>query len=120
MKRKSLLLLILLAAFMLTSCSSPPAKEKEVLEYKVVSVYQYVEQETNNFGGVEDTEVCYKFDYIDGENNLYTIQGFSNLEYGTQKVQLSNKEFDYYFEYRGTEYLYLTEETLSKLTGAIN
>lgn len=120
MKHKSLLLLILLATFILTSCSSPPVKEKEVLEYKVVSVYQYVEQETNNFGGVEDTEVCYKFDYIDGENNLYTIQGFSNLEYGTQKVQLSNKEFDYYFEYRGTSYLCLTEETLSKLTGAIN
>ena len=115
-------MVLLMVTFALTACSQQEEKlvdryaYQEV--YEVVSVYQYVEQKTNQFGGVKDTKICYKFDYIDKDGALRSIDGFKNLEYGTMKVQISNDYDKYVIDgYDNVTYLCLTKETMAKITG---
>ena len=115
-------LALMMVTFALTACSQQEKKPVDRYAYQevyeVVSVYQYVEQETNQFGGVKDTEICYKFDYIDKDGMLRSVDGFKNLEYGTEKVQISNDYDKYVIDgYDNVIYLCLTKETMAKITG---
>ena len=83
--------MLIFAVFIFSSCSVPE-KTYSPSVYKVVSVFQYVESDTNRFGGVTDTSVKYKFDYLDENGVLYTVDGENR-------------------------YLCLTVDTLNKLTG---
>lgn len=88
--------------------------------YEVCSVFQYTEVHTNNYGGVTGTDVCYSFTYLDGSGNLKTISSFEHLEYGLTKVCVGEVDEYVVDKTKDIRYLYLTKETLSKLTGSAN
>ena len=91
-------------------------REKNIYRYDVVSVSQYIETKTNNWGGVIDTDVCYHFQFLQGDD-LKSVDGFQHLEYGLTKVIVGDKNMyivdkNGFDEYR---YLQLTEETLKTM-----
>lgn len=107
--------------FCLTGCDFEPMTEEEraayeasrTHEYQVISVYQYIDTQTNNFGGVIDQSLKYCFTYIGDDGQLHQFDGFEHLEEGLWKVCIGNENkyvvkegFDTY------RWLYLTEETL--------
>ena len=91
-------------------------REANITEYEVVSVFRYIENRTNQFGGVTDTNICYAFEYVDASGKLYSVDGFENLEYGLTKVVIGDKNV-YIIDKNGEEhrYLQLTKETLSEI-----
>ena len=114
-KRTLVSCMLIFAVFIFSSCSVPEKTNSPSI-YKVVSVLQYTESDTNRFGGVTDTRVKYKFDYLDENNVLYTVSGFENLQYGLTKVQISD-DYDKYVVDGENRYLCLTVDTLNRLTG---
>ena len=88
--------------------------------YEVLSVFQYAETPTNNYGGVTGTSVCYSFTYLDKSGTLHTISSFEHLEYGLTKVCVGEVDEYVVDKTKDIRYLYLTKETLSKLTGSAN
>ena len=91
-------------------------REANITEYEVVSVFRYIENRTNQFGGVTDTNICYAFEYVDASGKLHSVNSFENLEYGLTKVVVGDKNV-YIIDKNGEEhqYLQLTKETLSKI-----
>ena len=88
--------------------------------YEVLSVFQYVETHTNIYGGVTGTSVCYSFTYLDGNDNLKTINSFEHLEYGLTRVCVGEVDEYVVDTIEDIRYLYLSKETLNKLTGSAN
>lgn len=117
MREKKILIscMLIFVVFIFSSCSAPEKTYSPSI-YKVVSIFQYTEYDTNRFGGVTDTSVKYKFDYLDENNVLYTVSGFENLQYGLTKVQISD-DYDKYVVDGENRYLCLTVDTLNQLTG---
>lgn len=120
-------------AFSLCSCEAvkkaqEPMTEEEYARYlanryehyEVLSVFQYVETHTNIYGGVTGTSVCYSFTYLDGNDNLRTINSFENLEYGLTRVCVGEVDEYVVDTIEDIRYLYLSKETLNKLTGSAN
>lgn len=92
------------------------ARQANIHRYDVVSVNKYVRTETNQFGGVVDTDICYTFEYIDGAGNLKHIDDFEHLEYGLTKVVVGDSN-QYIIDTNGEDvrYLQLTKETLQNI-----
>lgn len=91
-------------------------RQSRIYRYEVVGVSQYVRNQTNNFGGIIDTDICYAFQYLDG-NTLKTIEGFEHLEYGLTKIVVGDSNM-YIVDTNGIDdyrYLQLTKETLQNL-----
>lgn len=83
--------------------------------YEVVSVYKYVRQQTNNFGGVTSTDICYNFQWIDGNGNLQT-EDMINLNGGLTHVCLGESDVYVVDGNNNHRYLYLCKDTWNKLT----
>ena len=91
-------------------------REANIHRYEVVSVSQYIRTETNQFGGVIGTDVCYTFQYLQGDK-LKSVDGFEHLEYGLTKVIVGDKNM-YIVDTNGIDdyrYLQLTKETLQNM-----
>ena len=123
MKKRILTMLIILS-FCLVGCNSEPMTEEEKQEieasrwheYQVVSVYQYIATETNNFWAIKNQELKYCFTYIGDDGQLHQFDDFEHTEYGLCKVCIGNENkyvvregFDTY------RWLYLTEETFKNM-----
>lgn len=95
-------------------------REKHINRYEVCSVSQYIKPITNQFGGVERTEMCYAFSYIDGSGALHTVNDFRNIPYGLQKLRIGDKN-QYVVDSTGEtiRYLYLTKDTMSAISGGL-
>lgn len=92
-------------------------REANISRYEVVSAFRYIKVETNQFGGVTGTDVCYAFEYIDSSGKLHSIKGFENLEYGLTKVIIGDSDM-YIVDKNGIDtyqYLQLTKETLENI-----
>lgn len=92
--------------------------ESRTKEYKVLSVYQYMDIETNHFGGVLDKSLKYCFTYIGDDGQLHEFDDFEHTEYGLWKIQIGN-ENKYVVRDLGLDiyrWLILTEETLTNMT----
>ena len=122
--KKLLIGILIVLMFCLTGCDFEPMTEEEraayeasrTHEYRVVSVYQYIDTQTNNFGGVIDQSLKYCFTYIGDDGQLHQFDGFEHLEEGLWKVCIGNENkyvvkegFDTY------RWLYLTEETFKNM-----
>ena len=91
-------------------------RQSNIHRYEVVGVSQYVRNQTNNFGGIIDTDICYAFQYLDG-NNLKTVENFEHLEYGLTKIIVGDSNM-YIVDTNGIDdyrYLQLTKETLQNI-----
>ena len=95
---------------------SLPSYEEQIVTYEVVSVYKYVRNETNIWGGVIDTDICYNFSYI-SNGNLYHIEDFIHYDYGLTKVIVGTSDCYIVNKYTDERYLQLTKETLRSLSG---
>ncbi len=86
-------------------------------KYPLCSVTQYIKTVTNRFGGVIDTDLCYAFTYLDGGNNLRTVDDFQHFDYGLTKV-ITGEENMYMEDTYGetVRYLVLTPETLKSIS----
>ena len=91
-------------------------REANITEYEVVSVFRYIENRTNQFGGITDTNICYAFEYVDASGKLHSVNGFENLEHGLTKVVIGDKNM-YIVDKNGEEHqhLQLTKETLKEM-----
>lgn len=108
------ILTILLA---LTSCKyQNKRQDSQPITYEVVSVAQYISTETNQFGGVTDQSLAYAFTYLDDNGDLYTVDEFENLEYGTTNVKIgkTNK----YVIQDDCRILYLTKDTMKNISNS--
>lgn len=91
--------------------------QENVHRYEVVGVSKYVRNQTNQFGAITDTDICYAFEYKDGSGKLHSIQNFEHLDYGLTKVIIGDTNM-YIVDTNSIDtyqYLQLTEETLSEL-----
>ena len=91
-------------------------REANISRYEVVHAAQYVRTETNQFGGVTDTDICYTFQYLQGDT-LKSVDGFEHLEYGLTKVIVGDSDM-YIIDRNGVDeyrYLQLTKETLKNI-----
>jgi len=128
-KIKKVLFLIVLILFSLCGCatqSEPMTQEEYEIylanrykHYEVLSVFQYTRTTTNNLGGVISTDVCYYFTYLNN-GKLWSVENFRHLEYGLTKVCIGEKDEYVVDTMRDNRTLYLTKETLGKLTGSAN
>lgn len=89
--------------------------ESRIERYEVLSVHKYVRVETNNFGGIIDTDICYSFTYLCG-GSLKEENGFEHLEHGLTKVTIGDSNM-YIVNKNGetTRTLQLTKETIANL-----
>jgi hypothetical protein len=85
--------------------------------YEIVSVDKYIREETNVFGAVLDTEVCYNFSYVAG-NNVYHVDKFIHYNYGNTKVIIGDSDCYMVSRYTDERYLQLTKETFNSLSGS--
>jgi hypothetical protein len=84
--------------------------------YEVLSVNQYVRTETNRYGGVMDTDICYTFTYLDSDGTLKSVQDFENIGSNSMQVTVGDKDVYIVNENSdGGKTLQLTKETLSKI-----
>lgn len=91
-------------------------REENIYRYEVIGVAQYVRTETNQFGGVTDTDICYTFQYLQGDK-LKSVDGFEHLEYGLTKVIVGDSNM-YIVDKNGIDeyrYLQLTKDTLKNI-----
>ena len=88
----------------------------EYQTYEVVGVAKYARVKTNAMGGVLNTDICYAFEYIDGNGNLKSVDDFEHLEYGLTKVVVGDTDA-YIINTNGedTRTLQLTKETLKNI-----
>ena len=96
-------------------------RESNIYRYELISVAQYVKNITNGFGGVQRTEVCYTFCYLDN-GVLKQVDDFSHLEYGLTKVIIGDSDM-YIVDTNGVDdykYLQLTKETLQNIKTLAN
>lgn len=112
-----MVLLILTILLALTSCKyQNKRQDSQPITYEVVSVTQYILTETNQFGGVTDQSLAYAFTYLDDNGDLYTVDEFENLAYGTTKVKIgkTNK----YVIQDDCRILYLTKDTMKNISNS--
>lgn len=113
-----------MAMLCLVGCNSEPLTEEEKQaieesrwhEYQVVSVYQYIATQTNNFGAVIDQELRYCFTYIGDDGQLHEFEDFEHTEYGLWKICIGDE--NKYIVRDGVDtyrWLYLTEETFKNM-----
>lgn len=91
-------------------------KEKYIKRYEVLNVHKYIQTQTNRYGGVTGSEICYTFQYVD-DSGLKTVDNFRDLEYGLTRVIIGDENM-YIIDDFNTDtyrYLQLTEETLRNL-----
>jgi hypothetical protein len=93
-----------------------PPYEERIETYEVVSVYKYIVNDTNSYGGVIGTHVCYSFSYLDGET-LKHEEKFRHVDKGLTQVTIGDKDIYIVDPYTNEKYLQLTSETLKLLTG---
>ena len=133
MKKIIAIILVLILGLSMCGCESvkkaqEPMTEEEYAQYlarrykhyEVCSVFQYPEVHTNAYGGVTGTSVCYSFTFLDKSGTLHTISSFEHLEYGLTKVCVGEVDEYVVDTTKEIRYLYLTKDTLSKLTGSAN
>lgn len=112
-------------SFCLVGCNTEPMTDEEYAayvaartqEYEVVSVYQYMDIQTNNFGAVLDQDLKYCFTYIGYDGQLHQFDDFEHTEYGLWKLCIGD-ENKYVVQELGLDtyrYLYLTKETLANM-----
>lgn len=94
-------------------------REKYIEKYEVLNIHKYIQQETNKYGGVVGSKICYTFQYID-EGELKTIDNFKDIEYGLTHVVIGDENvyiIDNFKLFKSDThyYLQLTEETLRNL-----
>ena len=106
--------IVVLILFLFACCSVTQSIEPEVNEYEILSVYQYTETITSNFGCVIDTEIKYCFTYIDEDGALRQIKDFKPTEYGIHKLHVGKE--NKYVEKGSEKHLYLTKETFNNLS----
>lgn len=109
-----ILLVCLIIAGGRTLLHGNESSEPVVNEYEILSVYQYTETITNNFGCVIDTEIKYCFTYIDEDGALRQIKDFKHTEYGIHKLHVGKE--NKYIEKGSEKHLYLTKETFNNLS----
>ena len=112
-----MVLLILTILLALTSCKyQNKRQDSQPITYEVVSVTQYISTKTNQFGGVTDQSLAYAFTYLDDNGDLYTVDEFENLAYGTTKVKIgkTNK----YVIQDDCRILYLTKDTMKNISNS--
>lgn len=112
-----MVLLILTILLALTSCKyQNKRQDSQPITYEVVSVTQYISTKTNQFGGVTDQSLAYAFTYFDDNGDLYTVNEFENLAYGTTKVKIgkTNK----YVIQDDCRILYLTKDTMKNISNS--
>ena len=93
-----------------------PPYEEQIITYEVVSVYKYVRNETNGMGGIVDTDICYNFSYISGDE-LCHVEEFIHYDEGLTKVTIGDSDCYIVNKYTDEKYLQLTKETLNLLSG---
>lgn len=114
---KKVLIMLINCMLFLFGCSPNEEFKKEITyEYEIVSVNQYVQNETNNFGGIIDTDIYYTFTYIDKNGKLEQVDEFEKKLHTDIRIGDSNK----YIVKENTnddynEILYLTKETLNNI-----
>jgi len=94
-----------------------PPYEEQIDTYEVVSVYKYVKNKTNSFGGITGTHICYNFSYISGDK-LCHVEDFIHYDDGFTKVTIGDSDCYIVNKYTNERYLQLTKETLKSLSGA--
>ena len=108
------LVLVITFVFLCACCAAVTEPvEPTINEYEVVSVYQYLETDTNQFGKVVDQEVAYCFTYIGKDGQLHEFDGFTHTEYGIWKLHVGKE--NKYVEKGSERHLYLTKETFKNL-----
>ena len=115
--------LTLLALFLLCSCAELEMTDAEyrayrtslIHSYDVCSVHQYVRPNTNQFGKITGSSLCYAFTYVTSNGTLKTIDQFEHFEYGLTKVCIGDSDKYVVDESTGIRYLYLSEDTLGSL-----
>ena len=107
--------------FTMPSCTSNGTNNKikynDKTEYEVCSVMEYIENETNGYGGILNTYSCYSFTYIDDNGDIQTIDNFRNNPYGYTHLKKTSKSNKYVID-GSHKYLYLTKETLNGLSSS--
>ena len=104
--------------FCLTLCLTGCDYEEPIYEYEVISVWQYIDTDTNVFGGVVNQEPKYCFTYIAGDGQLHQFDNFKHTEYGLWKVCIGD-ENKYVVKDGITDtyrWLYLTDDTLKNMS----
>lgn len=101
MKRFISLFLVFLLSFSLVACGEPAKAMSDeefeayldsiTREYKVVSVYQYMDVETNIYGGIIDQDIKYGFTYIGDDGQLHEFDDFEHTEYGLWKICIGDE-----------------------------
>ena len=119
-KKKYLIFLLSFIILIIGAGCSNKNENKQIIikKYEVVSVNQYIKNETNKFGGIENTNIYYTFTYIDDNNDLVQIDEFSKRYIGKKDIRLGNKNEYVIKENCNDDYvniLYLTKETLNNL-----
>lgn len=110
-------ILTILLIFALTSCKyQTNRQDSQPITYEVVSVTQYISTETNQFGGVTDQSLAYAFTYLDDNGDLYTVDEFENLAYGTTKVKIG--KINKYVIQNDCRILYLTKDTIKNISNS--
>ncbi len=117
MEKKKIIIIMISYVLFLSGCSNNKESKKETInEYEIVSVNQYVQNKTNNFGGIIDTDIYYTFIYIDNENRLEQVDKFEKRPHTDIRIGNSNKyviKENTYEKY--SKILYLTKETLNNI-----
>jgi hypothetical protein len=91
-------------------------REKYIQRYEIVNIHKYILPKTNGYGGVIGSEICYTFQYVNGDE-LKTISDFRDLKYGLTRVIIGDKNMYIIDDFNLDTYCYLqlTEETLKSL-----
>lgn len=107
MKKFQLIICLLFASCTICACNIPKENTpKQVEEYEILSVSKYLQNETNGFGGIINTEIYYSFSYIDSDGKVIDEFGFPTwlVEVGDSDKYVKSENI-----------LYLTEETLKSI-----
>lgn len=90
--------------------------ESNIERYEVIGVHKYAKTNTNQFGGVVSTDICYSFTYLnDGtlcsEDNFYPSGYGEYITIGDKNLYIINRNGE------STYTLQLTRETLENMQG---
>jgi hypothetical protein len=87
-------------------------REKFIQKYEIVNVDKYILPQSHK-GSITGSEVCYSFQYIDGDI-LKTVADFKELGNGSQQIIVGDKNMYIIDDFNIDTYYYLqlTEETL--------
>ena len=86
--------------------------------YEIVSVDKYVMQQTNRYGGVRGTYICYEFYYVDGDGNVQHIEQFCD-DFSGKEVIVGEANTYAYNSRTKVATLTLTMDTIQKMSTAV-